>query len=309
MTPATIEAPEAIQANPDRETLSQSITRLADAIGGLSPRRWGKHAEIDRVGFELPRMPKMDVHTLSALMTLPEANEIIEAQCNHCETAIRCRRIVAPFVACDECIKKAKDDEALERHRKHWERTCPELYRKTDTKHADFPVSIWQGIKAEYDKNPGQSFFFFGPSGSAKTRTAMLLLKRALIRRDVEIAVIWPEKLPNLAQRSFDNAETYFDRMAKVGLLLLDDSLLTACREPKLMDALKMLVDARMRGELPTIITSQIGSEEELTQGKEYGEAKGADIERVKALLRRLREKCRVVSFAKVEATKEAGSF
>lgn len=306
---ATAELPPAIEANPDRETLEQSVTRLADAIGGLSPRRWGKHAEIDRVGFELPRLPKMDVHTLAALIHLPEANEIVTAECNHCKEPIQCRRVVAPFVACDRCIKKASDDAAMERHRKHWERTCPDLYRKTDTTHPEFPKAIWQGIKTEYDANPGQSFFFFGPSGSAKTRTAMLLLKRALIRKNVEVAVIWPEKLSNLTQRAFDNSETYFDRMAKVGLLLLDDALLTACREAKLMDALKMLVDARMRAELPTIITSQIGTEEELTQGKEYGEAKGADIERVKALLRRLREKSRVISFAKVVATESEGSF
>jgi hypothetical protein len=283
------------------ESLETSIVRLTDAIGTLSPRRWGKHAEIDRVSFELPSLPWMNCHTLAELVQLPEANEVITTKCNQCGEVLTCRRIVAPFVACDSCIKNAKDAAALERHRKHWERVCPDLYRKTDTKHADFPASVWAGIKASYDADSRQSFFFYGPSGSAKTRTAMLLLKRALLRQDCHVEVIWPEKLNRLTERAFDGGETYFDRMAKVGLLLLDDALLTACREPKLMDALKLLIDARMRSELPTVVTSQIGSEDDLKDGKEYGEAKAADLERIKALLRRLREKFRVVSFAKAE--------
>jgi DNA replication protein DnaC len=303
------EAPTAPATSRPAETLEQSLVRLTDCVGHLNPKRWGKHAEIARTPFELPRMLPMNVYTLAALVQLPEANEVITAECNQCHEPIECRRIVAPFVACDPCIKKAKDAVAMEKHRRHWEATCPELYRKTDTKHADFPLAVWNQVKADFDANPGQSFFFFGPSGTAKTRTGMLLLKRALLRRNVELAVIWPEKLPNLTQRAFDNAETYFDRMAKVGLLLLDDALLTACREPKLMDAVKLLLDARMRVELPTVFTSQIGSEEDLTQGKEYGEAKGADVERIKALLRRLREKCKVVNFSKVEPKEGEGSF
>ncbi len=251
----------------------------------------------------------VSLRCLGDVIASPESQRVVTTPCRQCGCDVETIAINAPFVACDPCLAKHKKDERTKRHRDYWESVCPASYRDTDPKRKDFPLAIWQTIKADYDAQPEQSWFLYGPTGSAKTRTAMLLMLRALHRKDIPVQAIWPEKLAMLNRQSFNDGESYFDRMAKVGMLLLDDALLTACRESKLIDAVKMLLDARMRAKLPTIITSQIGNEDDLAGGKEFGDAKTADLERIKALLRRVRESCRIVSFAKVETGKDQTSF
>lgn len=246
------------------------------------------------------------VGQLRSLFEDPYSQEVIETKCNHCDTVLRCARIVAPFVACDPCIAKHNENEALERHRKLWEHVCPERFRSTDVKHAEFPAAIFADLKTGMKEKPNQSLFLYGPTGSGKTRVAMLLLKLHLHWWNRRVGVLWPEKVRTLSQ-GYEN--TTFDLYAGYEVLLMDDCLLTACRESKQVDALKQLVDVRMRHERPFIITSQIGTEEDLKDGKEFGDAKTADIERIKALLRRLREDCRVVSFATVEPKVGEASF
>ncbi len=251
----------------------------------------------------------VSLNCLSDVIFSPQAQKVVKAPCRQCGCEVQTIAINSPFVACDPCIEKHKKDERTNRHREYWEKICPERYRNTDVKHAAFPKAIWETIKTDYDQHPKQSWFLYGPTGSAKTRTAMLLMKRALHRHDAQVHAIWPEKLAMLLKQSYDERESYFDRMAKMPVLLLDDALLTACRESKLMDAIKLLFDARMRAELPTIFTSQIGNEEDLAGGKEYGEAKAADLERIKALLRRLKEECKIVPFGPVTVAADQSSF
>lgn len=288
------------------ETLEQSIMRLAELVGKMNPTRSNQIAALDLVGFELPRLPKMNVHTLAALLQLPGANEVITATCNHCAAPIECRRVVAPSVACDACIEKHVTEEKMKRYQRYWETVCPERYRATQTDHEDFPAPIYADLRKIQKENPSQSFFLYGPTGSCKTRVGMLLLKRAMLA-DGYVGVLWPEKLATLKE-SFGETKA-FDRYATFDTLLLDDTLLTACREPKLTETLKQLIDVRMRHNRPFIITSQIGSEEDVAGGKEFGEAKAADLERIKALLRRLREECKVVNFAKAEPKEGESKF
>jgi DNA replication protein DnaC len=214
-----------------------------------------------------------------------------------CETVVECTRIVAPFVACDACRSRIAKEDLAAIYQKTWERICPERFRKTDTTHADFPRAIYADLKKG---DPKQSLFLFGPTGSSKTRVGMLMLKRALLRGR-RVGVLWPEQI-HLLTKGYDNA--MFDRYADYDDLLLDDSFLTACRESKLLDTVKLLLDVRMRHERVTIFTSQIGTEEEIASAKEYGEAKTADLERIKAIIRRLRESCVIVSFAQVDPQK-----
>lgn len=295
------------------ESLAQSINRLADVMGGLSPRRWGRHDEIDRIRMDVPGIGPLDMHTLAALVAHPEANEIVTAKCNHCERTVETRRIVAPVVACDACLEKKTAAARMDRYRKYWEHVCPAAYRTTDLEKIPQGKAAYREAKKllapQVDGNgeqvisPIPSFFLFGPTGTGKTRVAFLLLKLCLLR-DQSIGVLWPEQLPRL-RNNFDHSA--FDRAAGYDVLLLDDSLLTACREPKLVEVLKQLVDVRMRENRPMIFTSQIGGEG-METGKEYGEATQADLQRVEALIRRLRETCKVIPFSGTQ-TDSQGSF
>lgn len=198
--------------------------------------------------------------------------------------------------ACESCRDKHDRDEAMARAKKHWDRICPSSFRDTDTTHAGFPRAVYSSIK---DWACDKSLFFYGPTGSGKTRVAFLMLKRAMLKNN-HTGVLWPEQIKSLTQ-GYDNST--FDHFASFDVLLMDDPLITACRESKMVDVLKQLIDVRMRHKKPTIFTSQIGSENEITDGKEFGEAKTADLERIKAIVRRLREDCQVVSFAKATPT------
>lgn len=265
------------------------------------PARADRYKKIKQLdGIELDLFG-CSMSNLVDILASPEANDIEEAKCHHCDTMVECRRIVAPFVACDECIKKHDNEEKRKRYLKRWESICPERFRTTDLNHADFPKAIYAKAKAE---DPGKSLFLYGPSGACKTRVAFLLLKQAILR-DQLVGVLWPERLSSL-KTNFET--TTFDRFAEYELLLLDDVLLTACREPRLLDTVKQLIDVRMRHNRPSIITSQIG-EEGIKSGKEFGELKTADIERIDALVRRLRQDCTVISFAKADPQPGQSAF
>jgi len=204
----------------------------------------------------------------------------------------------SPFVACDPCIERITHATEMKHYQKFWEHIVPARYRETDLDHKDFPKAIWLQLKRDDIATPGQSYFLYGSTGKCKTRIAVLLCKQAMLRNQ-HFGILWPEKLSTL-KSGFDTAT--FDRYAEYDVLLCDDSLLTACREPKLVDSLYQLIDVRMRHNRPMIVTSQIG-EEDMIDGKEFGQAKAADIERIKALIRRLRETCKIVPLSTPEAT------
>lgn len=287
------------------DALEIQIARFADAIGYLKPsaaQRRDGHISTIRCGDELGGM------TIGALATLynhPEhpLRELVDTVCSKgCGAEFKAERWVANVVACDACAQKAKDEEAMNRARKHWEKICPAGYRDTNKEHAGFPKAQYAQLK---DWDCTQSLFFYGPTGMGKSRLALLMLKRAMLRNHW-VGVLWPEKLRSLVQ-GYDSAT--FDHYAGFDVLLMDDALLTACRETKLVDAVKMLLDVRMRNKKATIFTSQIGTEEEIAGGKEFGEAKAADLERIKAIIRRLRESCLVISFAQATPAQGEAQF
>jgi hypothetical protein len=282
---ATLQAP----VSPP-ESIERSIVRLADAVGSLNPRRSGRIVSIGDI---------TEVQAFASILNVRNGGDMLDAACPHCGKVVPCARVVLTVSAeswgCDECRDAAQKRHDTERIKKLWDKICPELYRKTDPNHPEFPKAIYDDVRKG---DPLQSLFLYGPTGSCKTRVGMRLLRSHLISGH-SVSVIWPHQLRTLTQ-GYDNSA--FEACLGVDVLLLDDALLTACRESKLVDCVKMLVDARMMRERRTIITSQIGSEDDIAKGKEFGEAKSADVERIKALLRRLREKFRVVPFIKAKA-------
>lgn len=241
----------------------------------------------------------MDVFSL--MMEQPDSNNLVSIRCRYCGEPIQCRYVMSPFVSCDKCIEDVLYKQRIEFYREYWERVCPINYRETNVHfkadrpdQSDFPLAIWEEYRLIDKAKPGQNFFLYGPSGTGKTRVAFLLLKAALLRGN-RVGVLWPEKLSTL-KTSFKT--DVFDHYANYDVLLLDDALLTACKESDMVDSLKMIVDVRMREKRPMIFTSQIG-ETGVQDGKQYGEVKSSDLERIAALMRRLREACTVISFAK----------
>jgi hypothetical protein len=215
-----------------------------------------------------------------------------------CGAEIEAPRFFATLTACDACVAKARKAELLDRAKTYWEALCPPSLRETDKTHAAFPAAIYDTLR---DYNGGESLLLFGPSGRCKTRVGVLLIKRCLVRYSAHVGILWPEQLK--AAKNAMNRLELIERWGRYDLLLMDDSFLTGAQDEKLGDFLKDLLDYRMRYKRHQIITSQIGGEEYKEQADKFDNVTAADLKRVEALLRRVRETCRVVSFASAKPT------
>lgn len=226
---------------------------------------------------------------LNGLINCDYSQEPVTVKCRHCSTMITCARIVSPFVACEPCIERIKREMREQETAAYWHRICPAQFLSTRDDHPGFPRGKWAAIK-KVDVN--RSIFLFGPTGTGKTRCAFLRLRQAALLGQ-SVKILWPEQLE--AFRGY-TAEARYEQLAGFDVVLLDDPLITACRESKLADSLKHIIDVLMRHEKPFIITSQIGHEEFMS-GNSYGDLKQADMERGAAIMRRIREACEVIRF------------
>jgi DNA replication protein DnaC len=244
-----------------------------------------------------PMLGGISIAGLAALINPEhEANNLIEAVCSQgCGEKFSCRQFFASLTACDSCRDKADKKEKLERAKIYWESICDESFRDTDKNHPQFPKSQYEATKGFAGT---ESLFLFGPSGKGKSRLGMILLKRCLVRYNMHVGVLWPEELS--AVKGARGRET-LDMIAKWGrydVLLMDDSILAGAQDGRVTDFLKQLLDYRMRHKRHQIVTSQIGSAEYMDQADKFKEATRADKQLIEALLRRVREACKVISFA-----------
>lgn len=285
--------------------LETQIARFADVVGRLRPsaatRRDGHIASIP-LG---PEFGEISMGTLVAMANNPAhpMMQQVEVTCGGipdgkgnripCATQDRfqCVAFFSEGTICEACRAKWEEQQANSEKKKKWEALCPASFLDTETAHAGFPKAQYRDLRA-WDGTT--SLFFKGASGLGKTRLAVLLLKRAM-HLGKTIGILWPWDVKTLAQ----NYDSTFDSYSKVPVLLIDDPFLKVCRESKLVDVLKDLIDRRMLNERVTIFTSQISSSSDMAEAKEYGEASNADIERIDAILRRLKESCQVVLFEK----------
>lgn len=294
---------------PAPERLEVQISRLGDLVGLFKPSAQHKrdgHIATMSLGADFGDIRMGDLASLFRNPSHPQ-RQMVDVTCPGLPTGdstrgpckwgarFQCMEYFSSVTICDDCSAANKDAWAIADAKKRWESVCPVGYRDTDKKHAGFPRAQYDQLKSWTGQG---SLFFYGGTGKGKTRLAMLMVKRALLK-GYGVGVLWPEKIRSLVQ-GYDSS--FFDTYSDIPVLLMDDSLITACRESKLVDAVKTLLDVRMRGKKTTIFTSQIGTEEEIAGGKEFGDAKAADLERIKAIVRRLRESCTIVSFGTVTA-------
>lgn len=215
------------------------------------------------------------------------------------------------LTACDKCVQAALKSDAHDKAKVYWKSICPDSYLNTakdyagDPEHAPpipaFPIGIFNTL-ADYKGK--ESLFLYGPSGSAKTRCAMLLMKRCLLA-NLHVGCLWPEELKHAAH-SFQDRLKFLKSYARYDLLLMDDALLTGAQDEKMASFLTDLVDLMMRNKNNFIITSQIGGADYKEQAQKSDKTTRVDLDRIDALLRRIQQSCRVVPF--LTATAPAGS-
>jgi DNA replication protein DnaC len=122
------------------------------------------------------------------------------------------------------------------------------------------------------------------------------------------VAALWEEDIEQ-AKSSYDR-KALIDKWGKYDLLLMDDALLGSAKDDRTTAFLKNLIDYRLRHERHMIITSQIGSDDYKASAEREGkQVKKQDTERIEALLARVKELCRVVSFAEVQPKADEEAF
>jgi hypothetical protein len=250
-----------------------------------------------------PLLGGISIISLGELRSVPDhpAMNQVSFQCAQgCGLWLEGPRFFSSITSCDACRAKADHAEQLERAKTYWEAICPPSFRETNRTHPGFAEVQYAATK---DWMGGDSLFFFGPSGKGKSRLAMLLLKRCLVRSNMHVGVMWPEQLK--AVRGEREVLNWIARWGKYDVLLMDDALLAAASDGRCADAFKDLLDYRLRFKRPNIVTSQIGEGDVSEQMAKFGKDTKADRELVTALWRRLRETCRVISFA--DAAPKAG--
>lgn len=243
--------------------------------------------------------------SIAGLATLKDpahpANEEVDGLCARgCGTPLRVRRFWAGLTACDACIAKAHKADAYDKAKAYWESICPPSFRDTDKNHEAFPKAQYEATKAYLGE---ESLLFYGPSGIGKTRLAVLLLKRCLLRRNLHVGILWPERLKSV--KGLRDTLELVERWGKYDVLLMDDALLSGAHDERVTDFVKDLLDYRLRYKRTHIITSQIGSTDYKEQADKFDNLTKADEARVDALLRRVKEMSRLIPFA--PATPKAG--
>lgn len=307
----------AAPAEADPKT-AHALERIGNAI--LAPmyeeqaRRSGKSFS-KRTG--IPGLVALgEISPISDLASLKDhapAWEMVDSACSRCGEPLQCFRCIAGSCACDSCRAKVLEGEQQDKHEKYWsqEHLCPpsSTFRDTDATHAGFPKSQYEVTKNYAGE---ESFFFFGPTGTGKSRLGVHLLKRCLFKFNRFVGILWPEDLKQ-AKNAYERRDE-IQRWGRFDVLLLDDALITGAQDEKMTDFLKDLVDYRMRHSRHMILTSQVGGDDYEEQLNKYAKARGIDVtaadkRRVDALLRRLREVCRVVSFAAAVPTQDEQPF
>lgn len=261
--------------------------------------------------FGTDQVGEIGIHDLAWLHRNPDAaaREVIDCACSHCGAPLKAMRLFSQLTGCDDCREKYLEEERMNACKSRWEEACPRDLRSTDPKFAGdparnipaFPAAIYKDLRATWTFN--ESLFLYGPSGSAKTRTAALLLKRALLAGK-DIGFLWPEELKDAAQSRFDRLKLLRGFAAR-DVLMMDDALMTGAQDEKITDFLRDLLDLLMRNGNHFIITSQVGEADYSQAADKFGKATTADKERIAAVFRRIKERCRVVSF--VTATPATG--
>ncbi len=263
-------------------------------IANISTAHFGGRSVIDGQSFDLGI--NITLAQLGLINRTPDhpAKDMIAGECSACHCELQVMRLFQSLTACDACREKSEHDEALKRAEKHWKEICPGAFRNTSKEHADFPKGAFATLN---DWTGQKSLFLYGPSRAGKTRAAMLLLKRAMLKGQ-HVGVLWPEQL-KAVKFARDNLET-MNKLAMYDVLLLDDALLTGAANDSISEYLKDLVDLMIRQEKRFIITSQIGGNDYREAAKKYHNLAASDIERIEALIKRIEETCRVVPFVSV---------
>lgn len=232
---------------------------------------------------------------------LPDDNgPLVDAKCNKCGAPTKGYKNLIEFfggVICKRCSDDwdrrhgvvPQQDHVAGRREAEWEEMCPLAYKLTDWAHPVFKAT-WQKTARWREEDEKRSIIIQGPSGSAKTRCMVELLK-SRYRAGDNVLFVWAEDLREAATTHQSRYKT-MRQWADVKWLGLDDPLLAGAADERVVTFVKELLDMRMRRCNRFVITTQVDGDGVSEAANSYHNTTASSREQVNALIRRLRETC-----------------
>jgi hypothetical protein len=222
----------------------------------------------------------------------------VEVNCRVCGLPFTACRYVLPdkrvIIAgvCDKCygakVVAIREDAAKkEATTERWLQLCPILYQRTDP--ARLPQTQLPEVLA-WQYGP-EGLLLVGPTGTYKTRTAYLLLKRLVLDEGRRVEAFDGLAFDHECVRRFrdeGDGEEWADGLAHVDVVFFDD-IGKGCFTPRVEAEMFGLIERRAANGLPIIATTNMTGAD---LAAKVTEDRGAP------LIRRLREFCKCVTFA-----------
>lgn len=196
---------------------------------------------------------------------------------------------------CSECVREANAQQEFETRagalRAAFEQMIEPKYAETDLEHATMVrnMAAINKVLAWRPYSDGKGFLLCGGSGSGKTRTAWLLIRRLMCEYAIRVVAIREvEFIEEYRKRWKDRTEAEFaDNMKRCPVLFLDDVGVSS-PSATYKEHLYNLVETRTANKRPIIATSNLRSSE---IEERMGVKDGARI------ITRLRDACEMVQF------------
>ena len=219
------------------------------------------------------------------IVTKPGEYAFLATYCEPCVLAI--------LKAEEEEERRDKRHRWLAKHREHWLEIWGGKdagYHKTNPERLPF-IEITKQIM-DWHPNLGVGLLVSGPTGSGKSRSVYLLLKRLMeehgILARIEPCIAFRHRIAAAARKDGDERERLVRQLSTAAILYLDD-LGQMVNTDSAAEALLEIVERRTMAELPIVATTQFTGQAFIDsfRSKETGQA----------IARRLGEFCHKIHF------------
>lgn len=175
-----------------------------------------------------------------------------------------------------------------EKLRNRYLEICPPLYRNTNGEFKGVNQDSLKKVQL-FDPKSNKGLMVIGDTGTGKTTSVWMLIKRLLCEDGVPVLAIRDPEFSREYSMRLGNgtADEWIDKLCRVRVLFIDD-LGKSATTPRYKEQLHDVIDSRINNLKPTIITTQYNRARLIDR---FGDEDG------RGIVRRVLEFCEIISF------------